>query len=299
MSATVPGSHVDTARRRVPLAAHAHLFTVDVEEYFHAHAVGRGAPPHTWHAMPSRVEASTDRLLELLAKHETHGTFFMLGLVAERHPRLVRRIVEGGHEVASHGHGHQRVAPMNAETFRVDLRRSVRTLEDITGQRVLGFRAPGFSIVPGTEWAFDVLLEEGLVYDSSLFPIRRPGSSYPGCTPAPHYIVRAAGALLELPLATTVIAGMRLPAAGGAWLRHLPFGLVRRAFDEHARRGVPGTFYMHPWEIDAAQPVLGGLSWMARWRHYGGTSGMLARVDRLIAAHRFTSIQRALSHGPA
>jgi polysaccharide deacetylase family protein (PEP-CTERM system associated) len=170
-------------------------------------------------------------------------------------------------------------------------------LEDLTGRRVLGYRAPSFSITPGAEWAFDIMLEEGLVYDSSLFPIRRPGSGYPDGDPLPHHLVRPAGKLLELPMTTTVIAGARVPAAGGAYLRHLPFGLVERAFRECDARNLPGMFYLHPWEIDAEQPVLAGLSWIARWRHYGGTDRMLSRVERLVAAFRFTSVERSLQNG--
>jgi hypothetical protein len=138
------------------------------------------------------------------------------------------------------------------------------------------------------------MLECGLLYDSSLFPIRRPGSGYPSCHPDPHYLVRPAGSLLELPLATTVIGGVRLPAAGGAWLRHLPFGLVERAFTESAERNVPGMFYLHPWEIDEDQPLLDGLSALTRLRHYGGTDRMLSRVERLMAQFRFTSVERAV-----
>ena len=271
-----------------------HIFTVDVEEYFHAHALAPAAPMARWHGFESRVADSTERLLDLLARHEAHGTFFVLGWVADRHPALVRRIVAHGHEVASHGYWHGRVAPMQVNQFRDELRRSRDVLEQLTGHRVAGFRAPSFSIVPGAEWAFDIMLEEGITYDSSLFPILRPGAGYPRCCPAPHFLVRPAGRLLELPLTTTVIGGVRLPAAGGAWLRHLPIGLVQRAFSECAERNVPGVFYMHPWEIDADQPVLAGISRVSRLRHYGGIHRMLGRVDQLLSQFRFTSVERAV-----
>ena len=272
----------------------AHIFSVDVEEYFHAHALASHAPRSSWNALPSRVEEGTERLIELLARHEAFATFFVLGWVADRHPAMVRRIADAGHEVASHGYWHDRVAPMTPNRFRSDLRRSIDVLEHITGRRVLGYRAPSFSIVPGAEWAFDMMLEEGLVYDSSLFPIHRPGSGYPNCNPLPHYLVRPAGELLELPLTTTVIGGLRVPAAGGAWLRHLPYGLVERAFIESSARGVPGMFYLHPWEVDVHQPVLDGISPLTRLRHYGGTGRMLSRVERLVSTFPFTSVQRSL-----
>jgi polysaccharide deacetylase family protein (PEP-CTERM system associated) len=273
----------------------AHIFSIDVEEYFHAQALAPQAPRSRWDALPSRVEHCIGRLLDMLARYEAHATFFVLGWVADRHQDMVRRIVAEGHEVASHGYWHDRVAPMTPDQFRDDLRQSRGVLEDLTGRRVLGFRAPGFSIVPGAEWAFDIMLEEGLVYDSSLFPIRRPGAGYPGAHPTPHYLVRPAGELLELPLTTIAFGGVRLPAAGGAWLRHLPFGLVERAFTESTAREVPGVFYMHPWEIDDQQPVLAGLSPLTRLRHYGSTDRMLSRIERLMARFRFTSAERAIN----
>jgi polysaccharide deacetylase family protein (PEP-CTERM system associated) len=294
MTTIAPGRPFAANTPPAPLRDVAHVFSVDVEEFFHAQALAGAAPRARWDSLPSRVEASTDRLLDLLAREGAHGTFFVLGWVAARHPGMVRRIAEAGHEVASHGYWHERVWEMSVNGFRDDLRLSLRTLEDITGRAVLGFRAPNFSIVPGTEWAFDIMLEEGLVYDSSLFPIRRPGSGYPGCDPEPHLLVRPAGELLELPLTTTTFAGLRVPAAGGAWLRHLPFGLVQRAFDESTRRNVPGMFYLHPWEVDEGQPVLPGLSGVTRLRHYGGVDRMFSRVERLVATHRFTSVERAL-----
>jgi polysaccharide deacetylase family protein (PEP-CTERM system associated) len=295
MAAAAP--HVPSSPTMPPpvvLRPGTHIFTVDVEEYFHAHALASAAPLSRWHTLESRVVDSTVRLMDLLARHDAHATFFVLGWVADRHPALVRRIVAEGHEVASHGYWHTRVAPMRLNQFRDELRHSRDLLEQLTGRRVLGFRAPSFSIVPGAEWAFDIMLEEGITYDSSLFPIRRPGAGYPGCCPEPHHLMRPAGRLLELPLTTTVIGGMRLPAAGGAWLRHLPFGLVERAFLECAGRSVPGVFYMHPWEIDAGQPVLPGVSPVSRLRHYGGTHRMLARVEQLMAQFRFTSVERAV-----
>jgi len=295
VAATQPPTAKSISTPSAPLLrTGSHVFSVDVEEYFHAHALAPHAPQSDWNSLPSRVEEGTALLLDLLARHEAHATFFVLGWVADRHPAMVRRIAEAGHEVASHGYWHDRVAPMSPNRFRRDLRRSVDVLEHITGRRVLGYRAPSFSIVPGAEWAFDMMLEEGLAYDSSLFPIHRPGSGYPNCNPLPHYLVRPAGELLELPLTTTVIGGLRLPAAGGAWLRHLPYGLVERAFLESSGRGVPGMFYVHPWEMDVHQPVLAGLSPLTRLRHYGGTGRMLTRVERLLSTFRFTSVERSL-----
>jgi polysaccharide deacetylase family protein (PEP-CTERM system associated) len=276
-----------------------HFFTVDVEEYFQVTAFERIAPPSTWASLPTRVEASTDRLLALLSRHGTVGTFFTVGWVAERYPDLVRRIASAGHEVASHGWWHRRVTTLTPAEFRQEIRRSKATLEDLTGQAVFGFRAPSFSIVPGGEWAFDILLEEGYRYDSSVFPIRRPDYGYPGAPAEPYQIRRPAGTLLELPMATTVVAGWRLPAAGGGYLRQLPYGLVARALREHSARGASAMFYIHPWEIDTEQPRL-AVPLVTRWRHYGGLGRTWPRLERLFREFRFTSVARhfAIPDGP-
>ncbi|MGH7629933.1 MAG: XrtA system polysaccharide deacetylase [Gemmatimonadales bacterium] len=267
------------------------VFSVDVEEYFQVLAFEQVVPRDEWERMPSRVESSVDRLLELLARHNATGTFFTVGWLAERKPGLVRRIAEQGHELASHSWWHRRVGDLGPAEFRADVSRCRAVLEQIAGRPVRGFRAPSFSIMPGTEWAFDVLLETGYRYDSSVFPIRRPGYGWPGAPSDPYEIRRPGGTLLEFPLATTTIAGIRLPAAGGAYLRQLPFALVARAFDEHAARGAAGMFYIHPWEIDEEQPRL-PVSIMTRMRHYGGLARTWPRLERLLGRHRFVSIER-------
>ena len=186
-------------------------------------------------------------------------------------------------------------AQQDLAEFADDLRMSKQALENLTGAPVLGFRAPSFSLVPGVEWAFDVLLEEGYRYDSSIFPIRRRGYGYPGAPADPYLVRRAAGTLAEYPLATTGFGRIRLPAAGGGYLRQLPFALIRRAFAnaEHDRR--PATFYVHPWELDPDQPRV-PVSLLTRARHYRGLSRTLPRVERLLSEFRFTTIA---SHLPA
>ena len=275
-----------------------HIFTVDVEEYFQVNAFEGVVARADWGSFPSRVERSVDVLLDRLARHEATGTFFVLGWVAERHPQLVRRIAEAGHEVGSHGWWHRRVTSLTPAEFRDDVRTSRALLQDVSGQAVLGFRAPSFSIVPGWEWAFDVLLEEGYAYDSSLFPIRRPGYGYPAALPHPHAIERQAGTLIELPLATTTWMGLRVPAAGGGYFRHFPYALTRRAFSRCAAAGIPGVFYIHPWEIDPEQPRL-DVPRLTRVRHYRGLGGTLARLDRLLGDFRFTSVARHLAQRTA
>jgi polysaccharide deacetylase family protein (PEP-CTERM system associated) len=270
-----------------------HIFTVDVEEYFQVAAFECVVARADWGRFPSRLERTLDTLLELLARYDVVGTFFTLGWIAERHPFLMRRVADAGHEIASHGFWHRRVDRLAPEEFRDDVRASKAVLEAVCGTPVIGFRAPNFSIRPGIEWAFDILIEEGYRYDSSIFPIRRPGYGYPAAPPLPHLVHRPAGTLCELPLATTSWRGVRIPAAGGAYLRHFPYPVIRRAFREHRDSGIPGMFYLHPWELDPDQPRL-DVPWHARMRHYAGLHRTMPRLERLFSEFRFTSVARSL-----
>lgn len=275
---------------RKPFEA-THVFTVDVEEYFQVHVFNDCVDRAEWDVLPSRVELSTRKLLDILEPHGVRGTFFVLGWIAERHPDLVRSIAGAGHEVASHGWGHRRVTDLSREEFREDVRRSKAVLEDITGQPVHGYRAPSFSLVPGAEWALDVLVEEGYRYDSSIFPIRRIGYGYPGACPVPHFVNGTSGRLLELPPATLEAAGLSLPAAGGAYFRHLPYTLTSSGLRQMEERGAPGVFYVHSWEVDEYQPRL-PVSLLSRIRHYRGLERMPSRLDRLFRDFEFTSAAR-------
>lgn len=277
-----------------------HHFTVDVEEYFHVSAFEPYVPRERWDAFESRVSRGVEALLGALASHAARGTFFVLGWVAERHPDVVRRIARAGHEIASHGWDHRRVTHQRPEEFRESVRRSKAVLEELAGGPVVGFRAPSFSIVPGREWALDILLDEGYRYDSSLFPVRRRGYGYPDGIRDPHWIERPGGRLLEMPPATLRLARYNLPAAGGGYFRLLPYALVRAALTHAARRGVPATFYIHPWEVDPEQPRL-AVPWLTRVRHYGGLRRTAPRLDRLLQEFRFGAIADwdPLAAGPA
>jgi polysaccharide deacetylase family protein (PEP-CTERM system associated) len=276
-----------------PAADIRHFFTVDVEEYFQVSAFDQVVSRDDWPRLPSRLEHNISALLAELDRAGAKGTFFTLGWVARHRPAIVREIHGAGHEIASHGFWHRRVNTITPAEFRDDVRASKQALEDLTGEPVRGYRAPSFSIVPGTEWAFDVLLEEGFQYDSSLFPIRRRGYGYPGAPRSPHVIRRAAGELSEFPLATTSLAGVMVPAAGGGYLRHFPLSVIQRAFRQSTARSVPATFYIHPWEMDPDQPRM-PVGPLTRLRHYGGLSRVRARVQALLAEFRFTSIASCL-----
>ncbi len=279
-----------SARSRV-----AHHFTVDVEEYFQVSAMESVVRRDQWDDFESRVTQPTTEIVDMLNERGDRGTFFILGWIAERFPDLVRKIASGGHEVASHGWDHRRITTLTPEEFRDSVRRSKQLLEDIAGAPVLGFRAPSFSIVPGREWALDILIEEGYTYDSSLFPIRRPGGyGFAGTKREPHWLERPAGRLAEVPPATLTRFGANLPAAGGAYLRLLPYSLVQTAFREFDRRKVPATFYIHPWELDPEQPRL-SVSTLTRVRHYGGLHRTANRIRRLLNEFHFCPIAETVA----
>jgi polysaccharide deacetylase family protein (PEP-CTERM system associated) len=270
-----------------------HHFTVDVEEYFQVSALEPYVPRPSWESIAPRIDVGMRLLLDQMAAHGARGTFFTLGWIAERHPDIVRAIAAAGHEVASHGWGHERVPTLTPAQFRESVRTSKAALEALSGQQVLGYRAPSFSILRGGEWALDILIEEGYRYDSSLFPVRRQGYGYEGGERDPHRLTRPAGVLDEVPPATIKAGSRLLPAGGGAYLRLFPYRLIHSALDTAAQRGVPGTFYIHPWELDPGQPRL-PVSLKTRIRHYGGLGRTLPCIRRLLRDFKFQPIADTL-----
>jgi polysaccharide deacetylase family protein (PEP-CTERM system associated) len=267
-----------------------HGLSFDVEEAFHALNLWPVTPPESWPRQTPRSEAVVDRILALLDEHGVRATFFVLGLVAERTPAVVRRIVDAGHELASHGYSHRMVGDLGRDGFEQDVARARGLLGDLGGVAVDGFRASTFSIGRGTRWALPILARLGHTWDSSVFPVRH--DRY-GDVAFPHHAVHLdlAGAppLREYPLLTRPAFGRRWPAAGGGYLRLLPFGLVDGALARAAAEREPGVVYLHPWELDPGQPRhrLGGL---ATLRHYHGIERTEARLRRLLARHAFGPI---------
>lgn len=246
--------------------------TVDVEDYFHVSAFEGVIQPDAWDGFDSRVAVNTRRVLDLLGDCNLTGTFFVLGWVAERHPELVRAIQAAGHEIACHGFGHQRILFQTPETFRRDVASAKALLEDITGQPVLGYRAPSYSITPETAWALDVLIEEGFAYDSSIFPICHDLYGFPGASPHPHRLLRPSGEILEFPPTTMRLRllgrSLTIPIAGGGYLRLFPGWFLRWGLGRVNRsEGQPCAVYFHPWEIDPGQPRIKA-GWKSRFRHY-------------------------------
>jgi polysaccharide deacetylase family protein (PEP-CTERM system associated) len=271
----------------------AHHFTVDVEEYFQVSALVPYSPRSSWNSIPARVDLGVHRLLDLLSEHGARGTFFVLGWIAERSPGLIREIQTRGHEVASHGSDHAKVTEITPDQFRDSVRSSKAILEEVTGHPVFGYRAPSFSIVRGNDWALQILLEEGYRYDSSLFPIRRRGYGFVGGKRDPHSLELSGGVIGEFPPATIQIGRALLPAGGGAYFRLLPYRLVESGLLSAEKRGVPATFYIHPWELDPEQPRF-EVPLLTRVRHYGGLSLTAPRLRRLLSRFRFQSIAETL-----
>ena len=255
--------------------------SVDVEDYFQVEALAGAVPRESWSAIPRRVVANTDRLIDLFAETGAHATFFTLAWVAERHPDLIRRIVAAGHELASHGLDHTRVDRQTPETFRVDLHRSRAILEDVGGVAIAGFRAASFSIGACNLWAFDVLEAEGYAYSSSLYPIQHDLYGMPDAPRTPFR--PRGGKLLEIPLTTVRRFGRNLPCAGGGYFRLMPYWLSRANLRRvHRADRVPAIFYLHPWEVDPDQPWVSGLGLKSRLRHYLNLGAMEGRLRRLL-----------------
>lgn len=268
-------------------------FAADVEDYFQVEALRHLCPRDRWTSMEDRTDRNTRRLLDLLAAHGARGTFFVLGWTAERHPELVREIAAGGHEVASHGYAHELVYRQSPETFREDVRRARKLLQDLSGQEVIGYRAPSYTIVRSTLWALPILMEEGYRYDSSVFPIKRLRYGMPGAPRWPHRMtVPGHPALPEFPLPTVRFGPLNVPATGGAYLRLLPFGFQRWAISRLVQSNRPFVVTIHPWELDPDQPRL-PVGRRTRWTHYHNLHRTAERLSGLLALSRF-STQRTI-----
>lgn len=255
--------------------------TVDVEDYFQVQAFARCIDRADWDAIPCRVEANMDRILAQFDRAGIKATFFTLGWIADRYKSLVPQIVGAGHELASHGYGHQLVSDLTPEQFRQDLARAKSVLEDAGGVAVQGYRAPTFSIGPKNRWAFDVLEETGHRYSSSVYPVRHDLYGTPDAPRFPHR--PGAGPLLELPMTTLRLGRRNIPIAGGGYFRLTPYALYRAALKQyHRREARPGIFYFHPWEVDPGQPRVSGASRLSRFRHYNNIGAMAGRLDRLL-----------------
>lgn len=266
--------------------------TVDVEDYFQVSAFANTIARDSWDSQPCRVEHNVERILAIFAQHNVKATFFTLGWIAERYPELVRRIVAGGHELASHGYGHLRASDQSRAEFMDDIVRSKALLEELGGQPVLGYRAPSFSIGKQNMWALDALSEAGYRYSSSIYPVKHDHYGMPDA-PRFAYYPNGPDGLLEVPVSTVRFGEKNYPAGGGGFFRLFPYRvsrwLLRRVNERDAQ---PAIFYFHPWELDPEQPRQTGISAKTRFRHYINLHRAEARIHALAADFQWDRMDR-------
>jgi polysaccharide deacetylase family protein (PEP-CTERM system associated) len=272
-----------------------HALSFDIEDWFHIVDIPGLEDPAKWAGLESLVERRTDDILDALRRHGVRATFFMLGWIADRHPALVRRIAEAGHELGSHSYWHRRVYTLDPEEFRSDTLRSLDAVESACGIRPRGYRAPSFSILKGTEWALDVLLDCGITWDASLFPAPRGHGGYP-CSDAPHMFTAlpSGRSIPELPLGVMRIMGRGLCFSGGGYMRLLPLWLIERGFAQFERRGLPAVVYLHPRDFAPECPRV-PMPLTRRFKCYVGMHTTMPKLEALLVRHRFAPCGEVLA----
>jgi polysaccharide deacetylase family protein (PEP-CTERM system associated) len=269
--------------------------TIDVEDYYQVASFENRVSRADWHRLESRVRSSTELLLETLEAAGVRGTFFVLGWAAQQQPRLVQEIYEAGHEIGCHSYWHRLVYRQTAEDFRDDLRRARDVLQETIGDAVVAYRAPCFSITRRSLWALDVLIEEGFVIDSSIFPTFHDRYGIAGAPAAPHWIARPAGAIREFPLAVYRLCGYPLPIGGGGYFRLYPYMFTRHGLRAINAQGRPVAVYLHPWEVDPEQPRLAWAGLNA-FRHYVNLQHTRERLRRLLADFSLSTLSEVFAH---
>lgn len=272
------------------------VFSVDVEDWFHILDLPSTPDLNEWNSLPSRVERNLLRLLEIFEERDVHVTCFFLGWVAERFPHLVREAVRHGHEIASHGYAHRLVYQMTPEAFAQDAMRSKAILEDLSGRPVWGYRSAGFSVINGTEWFFDKLIEAGYVYDSSVFPAGRGHGGMDGASRKPHRIECETGSLFEFPVTVASFLGKPLCFFGGGYLRFFPYPAIRTMTRRVLKESRPVIFYVHPREIDPEHPRL-AMNWRRSFKSYINLKSTLPKIEQLLADFQITSFERLICTG--
>ena len=265
--------------------------TIDVEDYYMVSAYKDVVKFEDWPNYESRVENNTHRMLDILDESNVKATFFVLGWVAEHHPNIVKEIQKRGHELASHGYNHRLIYDLSKGEFREETQRSKRLLEDLTGEKVIGYRAASFSIIKKTLWALDILVEEGFEYDSGIFPIQHDLYGFPEFDRFPVTINNGSGEILEIPLSTIRFFGKNIPVAGGGYLRLFPIKLLEwaiRSLNEKEKQ--PAIIYLHPWEIDSDQPKINGRI-LSAFRHRINLDKTIPKLKRLLTNFEFGPIK--------
>jgi len=274
--------------------ADAHVFSVDVEEWYQVGAFENTLQRSDWPSLESRVERQCHHILALLDEAKVKATFFCLGWVAERHPLLISTIHKEGHELACHGMAHERIFRFSREEFRQDVLRAKALLEDASGACIHGYRAPSFSLTADIWWAYEVLEEAGFSYSSSLYPLKTDHYGMPEAPRRPFWPI-GEGRILEVPMTVCKRFGRALPASGGGYFRLLPYALGKYMFLKGAAQtGAPGIFYMHPWEVDPEQPYMEAAPWLSRFRHYTGQKAMPDKLKALLGSARWDSLHQTI-----
>lgn len=269
--------------------------TIDIEDYFNASVFDPVIDRKDWTGLESRVEKNTERILSLLDEKGIKATFFILGWVAATHPHIVREINSQGHEIGSHGYYHQLIYSISKEHFREDIRRSKKILEDLINHQVLAFRAPTYSITKRSMWAIDILIEEGFLYDSSIFPIRHDRYGVPEAPRFPYIIKSTAGQIIEFPPSTARLFNKNFPVSGGAYLRILPYIYTKWGIKKiNSEEKKPALIYFHPWELDKEQPRI-NLTALSQFRHYTNLDKMGNKIERLLTDFEFATVTEVLN----
>lgn len=270
--------------------------SVDVEDYYQVSAFAKSVATNEWEQHESRVVANTQRLLDLFAEKDVKATFFVLGWVADREPQLVKEIHKQGHEIASHGYSHQLIYNQTPDVFKEETIKSKKSLEDLIGEEVLGYRAASYSITKRNLWALDVLAEAGFAYDSSIFPIRHDRYGIADAKTIPHKLETPNGAeLIEFPLTTRRMGNLNIPVSGGGYFRLYPYFLTRHFLKAvNKKQGEQFVFYLHPWEVDPQQPRIEA-SWFSKFRHYNNLDKCESRLSTLIDDFKFTTMKTVLT----
>jgi polysaccharide deacetylase family protein (PEP-CTERM system associated) len=263
------------------------IFTADIEEFFQVEAFSGYIKKDDWDKYPGRVEKNTERLLEIMDHYHVKGTFFIVGWVAERNPALVKMIFREGHEISSHGYSHTMVTKMTQHEFREDIRRAKKILEDITGGGIIGYRAPTFSIVKDTTWAYEILLEEGYRYSSSVFPIKHDRYGWIDFGLRAKVVAASEESeLWEFPMSVWDLGSIKIPLGGGGYLRTYPFGVTRYLARSIIRKGRPLILYVHPWELDENHPSV-NVPLLTRVRHFIGITGLDGKLKGVLNSFSF------------
>lgn len=265
--------------------------SIDLEDWFCVANLKDAIDYKDWDKQELRIAGNTRRILDLLSRHKVEATFFVLGWVAERFPDLVREIDRCGHEIATHGYSHALITEMTPESFEQDLLKALDVTKSCTGQDILGFRAPSFTITPKTRWALEILSKNGIQYDSSIFPV----SGHPdyGMPNSPLGIHKLEENLIEVPLTVVNFLGRNIPCGGGGYFRLFPYSLTRFLISRCNKQGRPAIFYLHPWEIDPGQPRI-ALPLLKKIRHYNNLHKTYDRLEKLLGEFEFTSIRRVV-----